>query len=223
MSLFHAFLEFVAVADDSGLDHLAEQVVTLAGTLAHTGEDREAVVALGDVVDKFHDEDGLAHSGASEETDLAALDVGLEQVDDLDAGVEHLLGGSQVLELGRLAVYRQFLGTVQRAQAVNALSHDIQQAALDLVAHRHGYRASGRCHRQMPLESVGRLHRYCSHGVFSYVLLHFENLFFSVRSGCCHGLMNARKPAILSQIGKMDIYDRTYNLRDISCQLHTDY
>ena len=51
VSLFHAFLEFIAVADDSGLDHLAEQVVALAGTLAHTGEDREAVVALGDIVD----------------------------------------------------------------------------------------------------------------------------------------------------------------------------
>ena len=180
-------------------------------------------MALGDVVDEFHDENGLAHSGASEEADLAALDVRLEQVDDLDAGVEHLLGSGQVLELGRLAVNRQFICAVQRAQAVNALSNDIQQTALDLVAYGHGDRASDRCHRQMPLESVGRLHRYCTYGVFSYVLLHFENLFFSVRSGCCHGLMNARKPVILSQIGKMDIYDRTYNLRDISCQLHTDY
>ena len=34
---------------------------------------------------------GLAHAGAAEEADLAALSqVGLNQVDDLDAGLEHL-------------------------------------------------------------------------------------------------------------------------------------
>jgi peptide chain release factor 1 len=45
---------------------------------------------LGDVVDQFHDQNGLAHAGAAEQADLAALGVGRQQVDDLDAGDEDL-------------------------------------------------------------------------------------------------------------------------------------
>ena len=50
---------------------------------------------LGDVVDELHDQHGLADAGAAEEADLAALGVGREQIDDLDAGDEDL-------RLGRL-------------------------------------------------------------------------------------------------------------------------
>ncbi|MEJ7730242.1 MAG: hypothetical protein WKG00_13615 [Polyangiaceae bacterium] len=48
----------------------------LAGALADAGEDRHAAVRLGDVVDELHDDDRLAHAGAAEEADLAALAVG---------------------------------------------------------------------------------------------------------------------------------------------------
>ena len=43
----------------------------------------------GDVVNELHDDDGLADAGTAEQADLAALQVGLEQVDDLDSGFEH--------------------------------------------------------------------------------------------------------------------------------------
>ena len=38
-AFFHRLVKGVAVADDVGFDHLAEEVVALAGTLAHAGED----------------------------------------------------------------------------------------------------------------------------------------------------------------------------------------
>ncbi len=44
-------------------------------------------MTLGDIVDQLHDEHGLAHAGASEEADLAAFAVRLEQVYDLDTGI----------------------------------------------------------------------------------------------------------------------------------------
>jgi hypothetical protein len=47
-----------------------------------------AAVLHGDVVDQFHDDDGLADAGAAEQADLAAAQVGFEEVDDLDAGLE---------------------------------------------------------------------------------------------------------------------------------------
>jgi hypothetical protein len=52
------------------------EVVALARALADTGKHRHAAVQLGDVVDQFHDDDGLAHAGAAERADLAALEEG---------------------------------------------------------------------------------------------------------------------------------------------------
>ena len=66
----------------------------------------DATVLLGDAVDHLLDDDGLADAGAAEHADLAALDVGLEQVDDLDAGLEDLGLRLEVLEARRLAVDR---------------------------------------------------------------------------------------------------------------------
>ena len=42
----------------------------------------------GDVADEFLDDDGLAHAGAAEQTDLAALGEGADEVDGLDPGLK---------------------------------------------------------------------------------------------------------------------------------------
>ena len=47
----------------------------------------------GDVVDQLLNQNGLADAGAAEQTDLAALGVGADQVNDLDAGLENFRGG----------------------------------------------------------------------------------------------------------------------------------
>ena len=46
----------------------------------------------GNVVDKLLNQNGLADTGTAEQTDLAALGVGADQVNDLDAGLEDLSG-----------------------------------------------------------------------------------------------------------------------------------
>ena len=78
------------VGVDLRLDELVIEVVALAGALADAGEHRIAAVGLGDVVDQLLDEHGLADARAAEQADLAALGVGREQIDDLDAGDENL-------------------------------------------------------------------------------------------------------------------------------------
>ena len=72
------------------------EVVALAGALADAGEHRKAAMGLRDVVDQFLDQHGLADAGAAEQADLAALGVGSEQVENLDAGDEDLRFGRLV-------------------------------------------------------------------------------------------------------------------------------
>jgi hypothetical protein len=119
-----------------GLAHLEEEVVAFAGALADAGEHGHAAVGLGDVVDELLDEHGLADAGAAEEADLAALSVGGEQVDDLDARLEDLDLRRLIDELRRIAVDGRTLG-VDGAGLVDGLADDVEDAAEALLADGH--------------------------------------------------------------------------------------
>ncbi len=55
------------------LDHLVIKVVALTRAFANAGEYRIATVRLGNVIDQFHDQHGLADAGAAEQADLTTL------------------------------------------------------------------------------------------------------------------------------------------------------
>ena len=102
--LVHLTIDQAGLVDNARLAHLEEQVGALAGTLADAGEHRGAAVLLGEVVDEFLNQNGLADAGAAEQARLSATDVGLEQVDGLDAGLEDLGLGGELVEAGRCMV-----------------------------------------------------------------------------------------------------------------------
>ena len=137
--LVHLTVDEHGLLDDTGLLHLEPEVGALTSALADAGEDRRAAVLLGEVVDELHDDDGLADTRTAEEPRLAALDVGLEEVDDLDAGLEDLRLGLEVLVLRGL---RGESGRNPRPRA----------SACRRPAHRRRSR-SGRAWRDRPASS----------------------------------------------------------------------
>ena len=158
-----------------GFDHLVVEVVALTGPLTHTGENRVARVHLGDVVDQFHDQNRLAHAGAAEQADLAALGVGRQQVDHLDAGHEDFRLGRLFLELGRRLVDGAGLFRLDRRTLVHRLADHVDDPAQRRVAHRHADRAVHVGHFLTADQTFGRVHRDAAHGAFTKVLRHFQN------------------------------------------------
>ena len=65
--------------------HFVPEVIALAAALADAGEDGIAAVLRCDVVNEFLNEHRFADACAAEQTNLAALWIRLQQVDDLDA------------------------------------------------------------------------------------------------------------------------------------------
>ena len=61
---------------------------------------------LRQIVDELLNQNGLANAGAAEQTRLTTTNVGLEKVDGLDAGLEDLGFGGQLVEAGRGMVNR---------------------------------------------------------------------------------------------------------------------
>ena len=118
---FDVRIGIVRVGIDLGFDELVIEVVAFAGTLADAGEHRIAAMRLGDVVDQFLNQHGLADAGAAEQADLAALGVGRQQVDDLDAGDENFSFG------GLVGIGRRFL--MDRAQTFRCRSGRLHRSA----------------------------------------------------------------------------------------------
>mmetsp|Transcript_22005 Transcript_22005/g.31929 ORF Transcript_22005/g.31929 Transcript_22005/m.31929 type:complete len:285 (+) Transcript_22005:634-1488(+) len=78
--------------DDTSLNHLVVQIVTLSGTFTDASKHRVPSVVLSNVVDELHDDHGLAHTSTTKQTNLSSLGVGGQQVHHLDTGHQNLLG-----------------------------------------------------------------------------------------------------------------------------------
>ena len=200
--------------DDAALLELEPQVVAFARPLADARKHRHAAVLEGDVVDQLHDDDGLADAGAAEQADLAALEVRLEQVDDLDARLEHLELGRLALEVRRLAVNRPALRALHRLVGeVHRLAQHVQHAAERLGPHRHRDRRAGVDGFHPALHAVGRLHRDGPHAALAEVLLDFDD---HVDGVAARGSHDADGVVDVGQVpvGEFDVHDRSDDLDD---------
>ena len=118
---------------------------------------------LGDPVDHLLDEDGLADAGSAEQADLAALHVGLQQVDDLDAGLEHERPRLELVE-GRARCG----GSPNSRRAadgvgVERLAEHVEDVAEHGVADRHLNTVAEVAHGRPAHEAIGLLHADAAH------------------------------------------------------------
>jgi peptide chain release factor 1 len=115
--------------DDTSFDHFVVEIVTLASTLTDTAKDGETTMSLGDVIDEFLNQHGLAHTGTSEQTDFSATSVWSEKVNDLDTSFEHLSGCRLVNERRGVSVNRAEFDTLDGTTFVNGFANDVHDAA----------------------------------------------------------------------------------------------
>ncbi len=166
----------VLLVDDAGLAHFVVEIVALAGALADAGEDGETAVALGDVVDEFEDDDGLADARATERADFAALGERADEVDDLDAGFEDV--GLRVLidERRGRAVNRVALvvrSTGPRSSTGSPVTLKMRPRTPSPTGTEIGAPVAVTV---MPrLRPSRAAHRDRAHPAFAEVLLHFED------------------------------------------------
>src|SRR4051794_7084430 len=126
---------------------------------------------LGDVADQLLDDDRLAHAGAAKDADLTALGKGRDQVDNLQAGFEHLRRRRQVFELRRGTVDRVIGLGLDRLLLVDRLAQDVEHAAERRGSNGNAdrrARVDGLCATR---QSVGRGHGNGAHPVVAEMLL----------------------------------------------------
>ncbi len=169
---------------------------------------------LGDVVDELHDDHGLADAGAAERADLAALQKGTDQVDDLDARGQHLRRRRLIDERGRRAVDRVVLLGRHRAALVDRVARDVEHAAHHARADRHRDRRAGVDRRDAAPETFGARHRDRAHPFVAQMLLHLERQLDGL---LLHGVLDRQRVEDQRQlVGKLDVDDRSHDLHDLA-------
>src|SRR5207237_2301418 len=157
----------------SRLLHLEIEVVSFARPLTHAAEHRLSAVSLGYVVDQLHDDDGLADAGAAEESDLSTLHERRDQIDDLDARLEHLGLGLEVGELGRGSVDRPPLDISRnRRTVVDWVPEHVENSTQRGLSDRNRDRTASVLDVHAANNGIGRRHRPCTTLVTAEVLLH---------------------------------------------------
>ena len=97
--------------------------------LSDASEHRVTTVVLGDVVNQLHDDDGLADTSTTEETNLATLGVGGQQVNDLDTRDEDVIGITHVLQSGGSVVDGEHVLVADGTTLVNRLTNNVDDSA----------------------------------------------------------------------------------------------
>ncbi len=129
---------------------------------------------LRDVVDELHQRHGLADAGAAEQADLAALGDRHDQIDDLDARLEHLgrcrlfLVGRRLAVDGHPPLFADWPGLIDR------VAEDVHDSAECLLADRHLDRAARIGHRQAARQALAGTHRDCADDAVAELLLDLE-------------------------------------------------
>ena len=122
------------------------------------------------IIDELHDEDGFADAGATEQPDLAALGVGADEIDDLDAGFQDLGRALLILKRGGGTVDGPaFLGLDRRA-VIDGLAQKVENASETFLAHRHADGRTGINSFHAAHQAIGAVHGDAAHHIIADVL-----------------------------------------------------
>jgi peptide chain release factor 1 len=124
--------------DDTGFNHFVVQIVTLTSTFTDTTENGVTTVSLGNVVNQFLNQDSLADTSTTEETNLTTTSVGGKKIDDLDTSLENFGSGRLVNELGSFSVNGEELLGLDGTTLINGLTNDVDDTAKDFLTDGNG-------------------------------------------------------------------------------------
>src|SRR5580700_9060344 len=161
--------------DDTGLTHLQPQVIAFTRALADSSKHRESAVLLSHVVDEFLNENGFAYAGAAKQADFSTLQEGLDEINDLDAGLKHFCR--------RRLVFKQRCWTMNRhghrvrdgAELVDGLADHVHHASESATAHGHGDRSALVNAFHAAHHALGGFHGDAANAAFAQVLLYLND------------------------------------------------
>ena len=138
---------------------------------------------FGDVVDQFHDQNRLANTRTPEETDFAALGIGRQKVDNLDACHQNFAFRGLFGKLRRVRVNGATGLGFDRAFFIDRLADHVDDASQCFRANGNRDRLARVGNNSPAHQTFGRIHCHGANRVFAKVLRHFKDQLVAVILG----------------------------------------
>jgi hypothetical protein len=206
---------------NTGLAHFGVEVVTFTCALTHAGEDGVSAMAFGNVIDEFHDDDGLSDAGTTEGADFSALGEGTNKIDDLDACFEDLGLGVLIYKSRGLAVNGVPFLVWHGTASVCGIAGHVENAAQNAFANGNGNRSSERGDFHAAAEAFGRAHGNGPNPIFTEVLLDFEG-----ETGLFSAGLEIHLESVIdfwessTSVEEFDVHNGSDNLYDSAFRIH---
>jgi peptide chain release factor 1 len=168
------------------------QIVTLTSTLSDTSEDGITTVGLGDVVDELLNEDSLADTSTSEQTNFSSTSVWGEEIDDLDTGHENLSSGRLLSEWWSIGVDGSTTISLDWATLINWVTSDVHDATKSLWADWDGDWTTSIVDAVATDETLSTIHSNATDDVLSQMLSNLKDELLAAIE-CLQGVENGRK------------------------------
>ena len=213
--LIHLAEDQCGLLENAGLLHLLDEVISLTGTLTNTCEYRHTIVVLGYTVDHLLNQNCLTNTGSTEETNLSTLHIRGEKVNDLDAGLEHLSLGLELVEGWWGAVDWPALLDLELVTrlTVEHITNDVEHLALGDIADWHRNRCSRVVNNAAADQTIGWLQRNGTNQVVTEVLGNLKSqggLLLAQDNLCGQGVVDLRDGIVR----ELDVDHRSGNARD---------
>ena len=175
--LIHLSEDQCRLIEDTSLFHFVNQVVTFTSTLTNASENRNTTVVLSNTLNHFLNQNGLAHTCATEEANLATLNIWGEQIDDLDTRFEHLRTGLKLVECRRLAMNGPAFGDFQMFTGlkVQDLTGHVEDVTLRDIPNRNRNRSTGIGDNRAANHTISRFERNRTNEVVTEVLSNLKS------------------------------------------------
>ena len=134
-------------------------------------------MVLSNTLNHFLNQNSLAHTCATEEANLATLNIRGEQIDDLDTRFEHLRTGLKLVECRRLAVNGPAFGDFQMFTwlKVQHLTGHVEDMTLRDIANRNRNRSSSIGDNRAANHTIGWFERNRANQVVTKVLSNLKS------------------------------------------------
>ena len=201
-----------------GILHFVPQVIAFTRALAHARKHGKAAVMQGDVVDQLHDDHGFPHAGATEQAHFSALGIGLQQVNHLDAGFQHLGLGFLLFKGRSLPVNGIGLLGGHRTEPIHRIAQHVDHPTQRLTAHGHRDRLTRIPDFQPAHQAVRGGHRHGARPVLSQMLGDFHGEFRSTGLALAVAC-DLERVINIGQVagGKFHVHHGPDDLNDSSC------
>ena len=159
----------------------------------------------------------LTDTGTAEQTDLAALRIRAEKINDLDTRLQDFGRTALLRKARRLPVNRPLLRRLHIAQTINRLTQDIEHPSQDFITDRNLDRRTRIDTFHTAHQTIGRTHRNAPDNIVADMLRNLGN-HLPIRLHNVNLIQNRRQMIRM----EADIYHRSNDLNNFAsiCHMH---